>query len=145
MTSHKVKVVFTPGKEIENLFLDEALLMNLLPRNSREELGHFLDELYKEEYDNCFSRYVEFQHQFSDERKGKAYSSTYRDLKPSFDVNWNDRGRRHNLIPGKSSLAKLRVFFRNKYNINLPTSFLVKRLSEIGNGDAMELVSSLYK
>ena len=142
LTSHKIKVVFTPGKEIENLFLEEKLLKTIIPKGDSKELEDFLDEIYKNEYDNCFSRYVEFHHQFSAERKGKAYSSTYRNLKPSFDANWNDKKKRHNLIPGKSMLAKLRVFFKDHYNMTLPTSLLTKRLVETDN--AKELVTSLY-
>lgn len=143
LTSQKIKVVFTPGKEIENLFLEENLLKTLIPKGDSKELDEFLDEIYKNEYDKCFSRYVDFYHQFSAERKGKAYSSIYLDLKPSFDVNWNDKKRRHNLIPGKSTLAKLRVFFKERYNMTLPTSLLTTRLVETGN--TRELVVSLYQ
>lgn len=144
LTLHKINVVFTPGKEIENLFLEEDLLKALIPKGDSKELEDFLDEIYKNEYDNCFPRYVEFHLRFSAERKGKAsYATTHRDLKPSFDANWNDKKKRHNLIPGKSTLAKLRVFFKEHYNMTLPTSLLATHLVETGN--ARELVVSLYQ
>ena len=144
LTLHKINVVFTPSKEIENLFLEEDLLKALIPKGDSKELEDFLDEIYKNEYDNCFPRYVEFHLRFSAERKGKAsYATTHRNLKPSFDANWNDKKKRHNLIPGKSTLAKLRVFFKEHYNMTLPTSLLATHLVETGN--ARELVISLYQ
>lgn len=142
LTSHKITVVFTPGKEIENLFLEEDLLKTIIPKCDDKELRNFLDNMYQLEYDNCFPKYVEFHNQFSSERK--AYASTYRDLKPIFDANWNDKKKRHNLIPGKRALAKLRVFFKDHYNMTLPTSLLTKRLANTGSSNARKLVSSLF-
>jgi AAA15 family ATPase/GTPase len=143
---HKIKVIFTPGKEIENLFLDEDLLKTLIPTGaSKEELQGFLDELYLKEYDNCFSKYVEFHNKYSDAPRGKAYSSTYLDFKPSFDATWNDKKNRHNLIPGKRTLAKLRVFFKDHFNMTLPTSLLIEHLVKTGNINARKLISSLFQ
>jgi len=142
LTLHKINVVFTPGKEIENLFLEEDLLKTLIPSGDGKALQDFLDDIYRLEYDNCFPKYVEF-HKKSAENK--TYSSIYRDLKPSFDAYWNDKKKRHNLIPGKSTLAKLRVFFKEYYNMILPTSLLTKRLVDAGNSTAKELVSSLFQ
>jgi len=140
---HKIKVVFTPGKEIENLFLEEDLLKALIPHGEGKELQSFLDDMYRNEYDNCFSKYVEFHNRYSAPR-GKAYSTTYLDFKPSFDVIWKDKKNRHNLISGKIALAKLRVFFKEHYNMTLPTSLLTKYLADIGSSDARKLISSLF-
>jgi AAA15 family ATPase/GTPase len=146
LTLHNIKVVFTPGKEIENLFLDEDLLQTLVPPGAeKEDLEAFLDQLYLQEYDNCFSKYVEFHNKYSDATKGKAYSTTYMDFKPSFDATWKDKNNRHILIPGKRTLAQLRVFFKEKFNMTLPTSLLVERLVKTGNINARTLVSSLFQ
>jgi len=142
LTSHKIKVVFTPGKEIENLFLEEEFLKTLIPNGDDKQLKDFLDNMYKLEYDNCFPRYVDFHNQFSSERK--AYASTYRNLKPIFDAAWNDKNKRHNLIAGKSTLSKLRVFFKEHYNMTLPTSLLTKHLVDKDSGSSRRLVSSLF-
>ncbi len=142
LTQQKIKVVFTPGKEIENLFIEEDLLKTLILNEDAKELQDFLDNIYQCEYDNCFSKYVEFHNQFSAGRQ--PYSSTYRDLKPIFDAIWNDKKRRHNLIAGKSTLSKLRVFFKERYNLTLPTSLLTKRLAETNNSNARNLVSALF-
>ena len=142
LTPHKVKLVFTPGKEIENLFLEEEFLETLISGSDIKELHEFLDNMYNTQYDDCFSKYLEFCNQFSSERKN--VSITYRDLKPSFDVYWNDREKRHHLIPGKSALAKLRVFFKDQYNITLTTSLLIKKLVDTENITAKNLVTSLF-
>jgi energy-coupling factor transporter ATP-binding protein EcfA2 len=144
LTLHKIKVVFTPGKEIENLFLEEDLLKALVPHGDDKELQNFLDDIYRSEYDDCFSKYVDFHNQFSPGRKGKAYHTTYRDLKPTFDANWSDKKKRHNLIPGKRTLSKLRVFFKDQYKMIIPTSVLTKDLVETGNCDARSLISALF-
>lgn len=145
LSQNKVTTVFTPGKEIENLFLEEKFLKSLIPNDNFEDLEEFLDSIYQTEYDICFPKYVEFQHQYSSGCKSRTYSSVHRDLKPSFDARWNDKDKRHNLISGKRVLAQIRVFFKEKYNMPLPTSFLTKHLGETGNNTARKLVTALFQ
>lgn len=138
-----VKVVFTPGKEIENLLIDEEFLEILLPNSDKGELHRFLETMYQREYDNCWSKYLEFYHK-SFSAPPKAVSSTYLDFKPHFDSIWQDKRARHRLIAGKTALSELRVFFKDRYNLTLPTSLLVRRLAETHNKDATELISSIF-
>ena len=143
MSRVNVEVVFTPGKEIENLFIDEGFLSTIVPDKDKSGLQRFLDTIYQREYDNCWSRYLEFHNKLP-VASPKALSSTYRDFKPHFDAMWKDKRQRAKLIPGKTTLAELRVFFKDHYGLTLPTSLLTKRLVETNNRDAKELVAALF-
>jgi energy-coupling factor transporter ATP-binding protein EcfA2 len=138
----KVNLVYTPGKEIENLFLDEKMLESLVPEGGKNKLHSFMDNLYDSEYDDCFSKYLKFHNRYSNQ---KDVSISYRDMKPSFDVCWKDKNMRHMLIHGKNTIAKIRVFFKSQYNITLTTHILTEQLMRTRNNDAQVLISSLFE
>jgi len=142
LSSENIRVILTPGKEIENIFLEEAFIKSLIPNQDYEDFDDFIESIYRQEYDNCFPKYVEFHNEHSDDNK--TYTTTYRDLKPVFDSIWDENKLRHTLIPGKQMLAKLRVFFKEKYNLNLPTALLVSNLSRTNNPTIKDMVSKLY-
>jgi len=130
LKASKVKITFTPGKEIENLFLEEDFLVSLLPKEANPvSLHEFLDQIYHREHEVCKSKYVEFAKDFSEINKHKTYSTILADISPKFDSIWMDKSKRHNLIPGKVTLAEIRDFFRVHYRINLATSLLTAELS----------------
>ena len=125
-----VKITFTPGKEIENLFLEEYFLAELLPKRPNEQdLHDFLDQIYRREHDTCKLKYAEFAKDYSETNKRKTVSTVYSETSPSFDLIWNDKAKRHNLIGGKSTLAEVREFFTVHYRIKLTTSLLARELS----------------
>jgi len=130
LRTSKVKIAFTPGKEIENLFLEEDFIASLLPEGENPASLHdFLDQIYNREYEICKSKYVEFTKGFSEINKHKTYSTILAEMGPKFDSIWLDKSKRHNLIPGKATLAEIRDFFRSHYLINLTTSLLASELS----------------
>jgi predicted ATP-dependent endonuclease of OLD family len=130
LKSSRVKIAFTPGKEIENLFLEEDFLLSLIPKNSDPaSLRAFLDQIYAREHQNCKLKYAEFARDYSESNKHKTYSTVHAEISPHFDAIWTDKSQRHNLIPGKVTLAEIRDFFRANYRINLTTSLLASELS----------------
>jgi predicted ATP-dependent endonuclease of OLD family len=130
LLASKVKIAFTPGKEIENLFLEQDFLATLLPKEANSvDLFKFLDRIYEGQREMCKSKYAEFARDYSPDKKGKTYSTVLAEISPFFNSNWSDTAQRHNLIPGKPTLAEVRDFFRLKYRINLTTSLLTQKLS----------------
>ena len=63
LKASKVKIAFTPGKEIENLFIEEDFLVSLLPKEADPvSLHEFLDQIYHREHEICKSlRYLSKQ------------------------------------------------------------------------------------
>jgi energy-coupling factor transporter ATP-binding protein EcfA2 len=139
----KVKVVFTPGKEIENIFLSQHLLEFLVPPGGIEQFRIFLDTLYQSEYDNNFPKYVDFFRKYSAENK--EYSTVYKEIKPSFDVHWNNKDTRHNLIHGKNAIASIRLYFKTNFNITLTTAMLLENLVKTNNLEAKILFTSILE
>jgi hypothetical protein len=145
LLSHKIKLTFTPGKEIENLFLEEEFLISLLPHGINcLALTQFLDLLYIREKEMCKSKYAEFLKQYSDQNKHKAYSTILTEISPSFENDWSDKSKRHNLIHGKNTLAEVRDFFRETYKINLTTNFLIEKLVLKNNKFVQDFIKQIY-
>jgi hypothetical protein len=54
-----VRVTFTPGKEIENLFLAEGFIVSLVPPGfSSQSLVNLLDTIYAREHEPCKTKYA---------------------------------------------------------------------------------------
>lgn len=145
LQSKNVKITFTPGKEIENLFLEEEFLAELLPKGaSRQELDDYLDKIYQQEKDMCFIKYAEFAKSHSDKYKSKDFSTVYSEIHPNLESIWNDKCQRHNLIKGKDALAKVRDYFRSHYHDDLPTLSLANELAKRRKKFIREFLSSIF-
>jgi len=144
LQSSNVKIAFTPGKEIENLFLEQEFLLELLPKGTnQQELCDYLDEIYEQQREDCFLTYVGFAKEYSDRYKPKEFRTVYSELQPSFDSIWNDKGQRHNLIHGKYTLAKVRDYFRTHHHNNLTTVFLTSELVKRRNDFARRFLATI--
>jgi len=145
LQSKNVKITFTPGKEIENLFLEQDFLVELLPKNaSRQELDDYLDKIYEQEEAMCFLKYAEFAKGYSDRYRAKDISTVYAEIRPNLASIWNDKSQRHNLIKGKDALAKVRDYFRSHYHNNLTTLFLANELAKRRKEFVRRFVSSIF-
>lgn len=145
LQSKNVKITFTPGKEIENLFLEQEFLAELLPKGaSRQALYDYLDTIYEQEKDMCFLKYAEFAKSHSDKYKSKDISTVYAEIRPSLESIWKNKSKRHNLIKGKDALAKVRDYFRTYYHIDLPTLFLANELVKRRKKFVAHFLSSIF-
>jgi len=145
LQSRNVRITFTPGKEIENLFLEQEFLAELLPKGaSRQELSDYLDAIYEQEKDMCFLKYAEFARSYSDKYKAKDISTVYAEIRPDLESIWNDKSQRHNLIKGKDTLAKVRDYFRTHYHNDLPTLFLADELVKRRKEFVRQLLSRIF-
>jgi len=144
LQSSNVKITFTPGKEIENLFLEEDFLLELLPAGaSQQGLCDYLDTIYEQERQTCFLKYVEFAKKHSDKYKPKEFSTVFSELQPGFASVWNDRRQRHTLIRGKDTLARVRDYFRTHHHMNLTTLFLANELARRRNQFVRQFLSGI--
>lgn len=137
-----IRTTFTPGHELENLFIQQDLLLAVFPRKNHPELIRFLDSAYRDLHEPTLFKYVQSATKYF---KGEEYYTVYERLKPSFDSVWNDISKRHRLPEGKQLLARIRQFAKDNAGITLSTSYLVQNLVETRNREARELYYQVYE
>lgn len=117
---------FTPGKEIENIFLNPSFLLSLVPVKHHGHLKKFLDTAFRKLRLECNSNYVSLHQQFLPTRLN--VKTIIQDFVPKFDHLWDDRHARFGIIAGKSLLKAFRSFFRDQFKKNLSDQFLTEEL-----------------
>ena len=137
LAKHEIETIFTPGKEIENIFLNRDLLYPLIPPGATGEFDAFLDEMFKSEYDDCLGSLVTLHVQCS-QGANKDAKTILLQQKPKFDKSWNDYEERFSIVGGKNALAQIRNFLKQNYGIRLPTKFLVKELTQSQKKELIE-------
>jgi hypothetical protein len=142
LKSQGIRTHFTPGKEIENLFLSPAVLDDVIPGKLRSEFDGYWDRVCDDLRLDCFGSYLTLHCQFLPGRLDtKTVAMKYT---PAFDAKWNDPRTRHLAIGGKVALQRLREFYRNKTGRNLTLRELVTAAIRSDTHDIKQLISSLY-
>jgi hypothetical protein len=137
-----IKVTFTPGKEIENIFLCPSFLLSFVPRNHRSHLEQFLDNTFRSLRLECNSNYVSLHQQFLPTRLN--VKTIIQDFVPKFDRLWEDQNARFNVIAGKSLLKAVRSFFRGQFRRNLSDQFLTGELVKQDLPEIQAFIKSAY-
>lgn len=141
LEKEKVNIYFTPGKEIENLFFNEEFLVSLAPEGQEQVIIEFLDNLYRDNCNSCFSRYIAI---YKERDKHKDLTTIIENVKPIFDRRWTDKTFRYKLINGKQSLAVVRKFFKDKYNIELTSNTLIEKLARMKDRETRDFIVPLF-
>jgi energy-coupling factor transporter ATP-binding protein EcfA2 len=136
-----IRVIFTLGKEIENLFLSPQLLYRLIPQKLHEKFISLFDQLFETEYDKCFGRYITLHRQFFKIESGSAIER----FSPSFKAIWYDKTNRHKIIAGKTALKMVRGFYRDNCGSNLSTQMLIKELIQLDDQEVASFIRSIYQ
>lgn len=143
LESYNIRVVYTPGKEIENLFLYPLLLKQLVHEEDQDVLEKELDGIYDRLYIECHGNYISLHNQFLEPRIDvKTVIEKYT---PDFNRAWFDRNERHNIVSGKVAVKLLRSFFTERYKRNLADRFLVNQLPQTDIAEVRELVDRIYQ
>ncbi len=124
LIAHKIRVIFTPCKEMENLFIEYNYLCELAECNSdvgfKDFYNDMQDELYLDAYANMISRHKAYYKKLDEKKIIKDFS------KP-FNNRWKTEVGRDELIQGKVVLSKIREYAQiKKWNVNLTFEFLIK-------------------
>jgi hypothetical protein len=136
-----IKTVFTPGKEIENLFIDCDFLLSLLPKVNSDQFIEFFDNLFATLYLDCFSDFLSLSQKFSDPKLD--LNTLTKKIKPIFDNKWNNPEERTTLVDGKSALKSIKQFFRTTTKTNLTTSHLVDKLRNF-DSSKVNFIKDIY-
>jgi predicted ATP-dependent endonuclease of OLD family len=138
-----IKVIFTPGKEIENVFLYPSLLFGLLPAEDHDLLREELETLYRDLYIDCHSNFVSLHQQCLPSHLN--VKTVIKEYTPIFNQLWNDENTRHKIVAGKFALKMLRTFVKKQFGQNLSDQYLLRKLVEVNIEEIRELTERIYQ
>ena len=137
-----IRTVFTPGKELENLFLSQKVIDTLFTDESRERFSIFWDDVFESEHLECYATYMKLHNEFLDPKiDNKSVTTKYT---PLFEKKWNKKSIRFQMISGKRALHKLRQFYRNEFKNNLSQKTLINTLVESNESYIRRFVNKIY-
>jgi energy-coupling factor transporter ATP-binding protein EcfA2 len=145
LAKHNLKTFFTPGKEIENVLLDEQMLYEIASRKYVKETKQFLQGLFDSEYDECCSTFLSLHQKFPPGAK-KDPKTVYKEQKPRFDSAWKNPESRLRFIDGSIALPRIRKFYAERFGMRLSTAFLIDRVTKSkDSGTLKKFVQGLYQ
>lgn len=142
LVSEGIRVVFTPGKEIENLFLSDGVLNNLIPAEFGADFRSVWEEMFNSHRLNCYGSFLTLHKQFLDPRLDtKTVTTKYT---PIFENCWADLSRRYKIIDGKEALKTVRGFYRDRMHTNLTQGMLIDKLIRAEDQDVERFIKEIY-
>ena len=142
MTDGGIRLVFTPGKEIENCFLHPSVLRKVFPKELWDDFLIFWDTVFATEHLDCYGSYLTLHEKFiTPHLDMKSVTTRYT---PPFNKKWNDRAARHFAIGGKKALQSVRGFYRKRCGKNLTKSVLVAAAVGGAKAEVEELVAQVF-
>jgi hypothetical protein len=142
LTAGGLMSLFTPGKEIENIFLAPDVLDQLIPPDHKDEFNEFWEKVFTKERADCYGSFITLHDQFLP--KKVDIKTIMKDYTPLFDARWGDKPTRHLIIGGKKALKCLRDFYRKKTGCNLTTEMLIRAVIDSNDQDAKSTVATLW-
>ncbi len=119
-----IRLVLTPGKEIQNTFLTPSTIKAIIPEEKQEDWQETWERVFQNEYNNCLGSFLKLHEEFCNSHKDAKTVMT--EFKPKFDKNWKDPQKRYLYIDGKKALGYLRKFYRDHTKENLNQQILVE-------------------
>jgi energy-coupling factor transporter ATP-binding protein EcfA2 len=123
MKKYNISTIFTPGKEIENIFLTPEILDLLIPSNLKIKFSKYWNDVYTDIETDCFGSYQTLHERFIEPKIDSK--SIITQFKPIFDKCWKNKTKRHLIIAGKEGLGKLRGFYKLNIGCNLTQKLLI--------------------
>lgn len=142
LSAANIATVFTPGKEIENIFLSPRILRKLIPKNCHADFESFWDDVFEKRRLDAFSSYITLHKQFLPS-KLDTKTITKR-FTPIFENIWANKKMRHLLIEGRAALGSLRAYFRQVTGKNLTILKLIQTCVAVNDPDAREITGQAF-
>lgn len=133
-----IATVFTPGKEIENLFLSPKLLRKVIPEEFHVSFESFWDGVFEQKKLDSYSSYLTLHAQFLPSRLDTK--TLTKQFTPLFESVYADKNRRHYIIEGKEALRNVRSFYRQMTGSNLTMQYLTQCCVAANDPDVRNLV-----
>jgi energy-coupling factor transporter ATP-binding protein EcfA2 len=126
---HGIRVVFTIGKEIENLFLHPGVIRVIIQASERKAWALLWEALFRDNRLDAFGSFQTLHQAHLDPRVDAKTVITK--CGPIFESAWEDVKNRHDAIPGKVALKKLRDFYSAHYQRNLTDNALIDEIVDL--------------
>jgi len=137
-----IATVFTPGKEIVNLFLSPGVLRKVIPEEHHVDFEAFWDGVFEQKKLDAYSSYLTLHTQFLPSKLDTK--TVTKQFNPLFESAWADKNRRHCIIERKAALHSLRSFYRQVTGSNLTIQCLTKACVDANDTDARNLVGQAF-
>ena len=124
-----ISVIFTPGKEIENLLVNPNIIEQLFSTENRKGFREFFENLFtQEERDDSYGSFIKLHEEFLPNRTDtKTIITNYSKI---FNQRWNDSTNKHNYIAGKKVLKSIRQFYKDVEGETLSNQMIYDILHE---------------
>ncbi|MBA4409182.1 MAG: hypothetical protein C0397_07155 [Odoribacter sp.] len=138
-----IKVVFTPGKEIENVFINPQILIELFPEKQKEEFPFFFNSLFtQEERDDALGSFIKLHEDFLPSRMDTK--PILKIHKPIFDQKWDDHKTRHNFIAGKKALRSIRQYYKDISKENLSNNLIIDKIVLVNDKTTHKFINDIF-
>ncbi|HYV92651.1 MAG TPA: AAA family ATPase [Chitinophagales bacterium] len=141
LVASNIRVVFTIGKEIENLFLSPNILSILIPDEFQKEFYQQWNQMFTSTRVDCYATYLTLHQKFLEQKLDiKTVTTTHT---ATFENCWNSN-QRHIIVDGKDGLKLLRSFYKDVIGKNLNQSLLIEKLVEVDNGKIKKFMEEIF-
>lgn len=138
-----LRVQFTSGKEIENIFINPNIYEGVIDGSNFKIFISHLDSFIESMKVDIISDYIGINIKYN-EKKGVDPNTIIKKLNLHFEKLWNTKKSKYELVPGKKVLREIRRYFQNNHGINLSNSFLVSRVLQKENPSVSRFIKSIY-
>jgi len=142
LTNAGIRLVLTPGKEIENIFLSPEVLNGIIPMKFRDEWSIVWDKLFDDLYVDCQGSLITLHAQFITPRQDPKTIITQ--FMPDFNTRWHDQKIRYLNIAGKVALQKLRGFYQDRFGKNLTQKTLIDAVVKYDRKGITQFVNDIF-
>lgn len=144
LSSEGIEVVYTPGKEIENILINPTVLLRLIPINFRDEFLAFFNALFsQDEMNDSFGSFIKLHEDFLPKKIDTK--SIIKKYKPIFDRQWEDKNNRYNYISGKRALSDIRRFYKERTGNNLSTTLIIREIVKSDEKTTFKFIKDIFK
>ncbi|NQT25607.1 AAA family ATPase [candidate division KSB1 bacterium] len=142
LEKHQIMTEFTPGKEIENCFLEPRVLQILFTERTKE-FDEFWENLFESEYLDCYGSFLTLHEKFLE--KNLDTKTITKKYTPHFKQTWDNKEGRYNLIAGKKALSHVKQFYREQFHKNLSLELLIDALTMAYENEIRQFINKIYQ
>lgn len=141
--SEGIVTLFTPGKELENIFLLPSVINDIIPKSSYVRFEKFWNKFFEDNRLDCQGSFLTLHLKFL---KGKLDPKTISTMYlPHFERKWNDPVERNMLVDGKKGLSAIKQFLKMETGRNLTDTTLFDSLLKNKDIATVKFIQDVYR
>ncbi len=143
LKEQSISVIFTPGKEIENLLINPEILVTLFSSANKSGFMTYFNSLFTEdERNDSFGSFIKLHEEFLPNRVDtKTIIKNYSNI---FNERWNDSENKYKYIAGKKALKSIRQYYQDTEGKTLSNQMIFNKLFEQKESNLTEFLSRIF-